>query len=117
MRNSIYTALKSYYVDFNTYFQKELVCFNDTKNLIDSKYQEVKESLIYTFLEHYPDKCQFEKEDRFYILTGELEHDLDLDENYNNIVLSLVEQPNLSHDILKVKGKDNLDYTRIKYVL
>ena len=109
MRNSTYTALKSYYVDFEPYFRKDLVCFNDTNNLVVERYLEVKHHLLLTFLKHYPKPSQFEKPDMLYILKGEYEKDLKLDNRYHNILVSDVDQPNISHDVLKVKDINNID--------
>lgn len=114
--NCTYTALRSTNLDFDRYFRYDLVCFNDTQNLTGGV-DRVKNALISTFLKYFPEKSSFEKPDRFYLLAGQLEQDLELDKNYNNIIVSVVPQPNVSHDVLIVKSLDNLDYNKIKYYL
>ena len=57
--NCCYCTLKST-VDFDSYWNKDIVCFNDTEQLDD--YEKTKEKWL-TFLEKkFPSKCSFEKE-------------------------------------------------------
>ena len=58
-KNCSYCTLKST-VNFDDYWNKDIVCFNDTEQLDD--YDKTKEKLI-DFLERkFPNKCSFEKE-------------------------------------------------------
>ena len=92
------------------------MCFNDTQNLTGN-IDKVKDALISAFLRHFPEKSSFEKPDRFYLLVGQQEQDLELDKNYHNIIISTVPQPKISHDVLIVEKLENLNYGRIKYYL
>ena len=56
--NSSYCCLKST-VDFDNYFNKDMVCFNDTEALDD--YEKTKEKLIDFFERKFPEKSNFEK--------------------------------------------------------
>lgn len=57
--NSCYCNLDSK-VDFNYYWDKAMVCFNDTERLDD--YEKTKEKLIEFLEKKFPNKCSFEKE-------------------------------------------------------
>ena len=58
--NCSYCTLKST-VDFDSYKDKDIVCFNDTEQLDD--YEKTKEKLIAFFEDKFPEKCSFEKGD------------------------------------------------------
>lgn len=47
-------------VNFNDYWNKDIVCFNDTERLDD--YEKTKEKWIEFLERKFPDKCSFEKE-------------------------------------------------------
>lgn len=56
--NSCYCNLDSK-VDFNYYWNKDMVCFNDTERLDD--YDKTKEKLIEFLERKFPNKCSFER--------------------------------------------------------
>lgn len=58
-KNCSYCTLKSN-VDFNSYWNKDIVCFNDTEQL--DNYEETKQKFIDFLNKKFPDKCSFEKE-------------------------------------------------------
>lgn len=57
-RNSAYCDLKSD-VDFNKYWSKDMVCFNDTERVDD--YEKTKERFIEFLDKKFPNKSSFEK--------------------------------------------------------
>ena len=48
-------------IDFNEHSHCNMVCFNDTEQLNDDDFIEVKNKMIEFFKEKFPDKSSFER--------------------------------------------------------